>query len=145
MSGSFLGTSYKLHPNAFESGQVARGGSIRTRRRLGRRIDGVDVVVFVAVVVFHVEDVFAVAAPEIAGDRPLGLGGEQPRRAERLVHALHVDVARVFPRLLKRQILSVGRKLRARDFGIAEDQLAVDQRRQPGGGSFLIGIGFLRC
>ncbi len=139
-----LGYIHKLHANAFEPSEVARGGSVRASARFGCRVDGVNVVVFVAVVIFHVKNVFAVAAPEIAGDRALEFSGEQPCRVERLVHALDIDVARVFPWLLKRQILSVGRQLRTRDFGIPEDQLAVDQRWQTCG-SFLIAISILRC
>ena len=125
----------KFDAYALQAGQIARRRSVRAFRRFGAGIHGIDVVVFVAVIVFYIQNVFAVTGPEESGDRPLGFCGQQPRGAERFIHALHINVACVFPRLLERQILSVGRNLGARDFRISEDQLAVDNRRQAAVGS----------
>ena len=138
-----FGNIHKFDAHALQPGQIARRWSVRAFRRFGAGIHGIDVVVFVAGVVFHVQNVFAITGPEECGNWPLGFRGQQPRGAERLTHALHINVARVFPRLLERQILSIGRNLGSRDFRIAEDQLTVDDRRQAPGGSIVFAR--LRC
>ena len=114
----------------FEVRDVARGRGLLALGVRGRGVDGPDVVVLVAVVVLDVEDQPAVARPEERGDRPLGLGREQPCLLEGLARLLHVDVARVVPGLQERDVLPVGRELRRGDLGVAEEQLAVEQRRQ---------------
>jgi hypothetical protein len=89
-------------------------------------------------VVLCIKNVFAVTAPKISGDRALRFGSKQPGRAERFVHTFDVNVTSIFPWLLESQILSVRRELHTGDFGIAEDQLAVNQWWQTIGGGFLI-------
>jgi len=103
---------HNLHADALEPGQVARDGSIRARRRLGTRVYGIDIVVFIAVVIFCVKNVSAIAAPEISCDWALRFRSEETRRDEGLVDAFNIYVARGFPWLLKSQIFSVGRELR---------------------------------
>ncbi len=51
------------------------------------------------------------------------------RARERLVGLLDPDVARALEGLEEGDVLAVRRDLRARDLGVAEEQLAVDQRR----------------
>src|SRR5437762_3442743 len=46
-----------------------------------------------------------------SSDLSFSFRGEQSRRAERLIHTLHIDVSCVFPRLLEGQILSIRGKL----------------------------------
>ena len=67
-------------------------------------------------------------------NRPLGVGGDQLRGAERLAGLFHPDIERVLVRLDERDELTVGRNLRAGNFGVAEDQLAIDQRGKAGAG-----------
>ena len=103
------------------------GASLPGGVRRGR-VDGPHVVVLVAVVVLDVEDVLAVAGPEEPGNRPLRLGREQAGLLEGLAGLLHVDVAGVLPRLQEGDVLAVGGELRRGDLGVAEEQLAVEQR-----------------
>src|SRR5207253_2541764 len=57
-----------------------------------------------------------------------GLGGNGVRLVERLGGRLHPDVARPFERLEERDVLAVGRDLRARDLRVAEEEVAIDDR-----------------
>src|ERR1051326_2530067 len=126
-----LGDLKDLHPRALHARHVARRRCIGAGFRLGCRVDSIDVVVLVAVLVLYVKNVFAVPRPEITSNWPLGFGGQQARGAEGLIYAFHVDVARVFPRLQAGDVLSVRRDFRGGDLWITEDQLAIDERRQP--------------
>jgi hypothetical protein len=92
----------------FALGQVAGRGHPLPRGGGGRRVHGVDVVVLVAGLILREEDELAVPAPEIAGDRALGVGGEGPGLLERLPRTLDPDVARAVERLDERDELAVG-------------------------------------
>ena len=121
----------QLHAHTLQPRQVARRRSIRSRRWLRCRIDSIDIEVLVSVVILRVNDELAVPRPQIARHRALGLRRQQPRRAERLVHRLHIDVAGVLPRLQECDVVTVWRYLRRRDLRIPENQLAIDNRGQP--------------
>jgi hypothetical protein len=124
---------------ALQASEVARGWSIGAGSWFGCGIHGIDVIVFVTVIVFHVEHGLAVPGPEKPGDGPLALSGQQARRREWLVHALDVDVACVFPGFQERHIFSVGRELGCGDFRVTENQLTVnDGRKAACGGGLLI-------
>jgi hypothetical protein len=118
--------------DAFRVGQVARGRHLLAGGGRRRRIDGVDVEVLVASLVLHEEDELAVLTPEIPGDGALGVRGERVGLLEGLVRPLDPDVAGAVERLDEREVLAVGRELAADDLGVAEEELAVDQRRLPG-------------
>jgi hypothetical protein len=135
-----FGSGEQLHAHALQSSEVARGGDFGARRGGGGRIHRVDVVILVAIVVLHVNDILAVAAPEVAGDRPFGFRGEAPGVGEGRLGLFHPHVARVVPGLQKRDVFSIRRELRAGDLGIAEDQFAIDQRRKSAG--FFLGEGY---
>ena len=133
-----LGHRVDEGPGAFRRGHVARRRHPLSGGGGSGRIDGVDVEVLVAALVLHVEDELAVLAPEVAGDRALGLGGDGPGRLEGLVDALDPDVARAVEGLDEGDVPAVGRELPADDLGIAEEELPVDERRRrwrlgPGG------------
>src|SRR6185436_18513606 len=115
---------------SLKSGQIARGRRIRAGRGFSGRVDGVNVEVLIAVVVFHVQDVLAVAAPEVCRYRTFGFRGQKAGRAERLVDTLDINIARVFPRLGKRNVIPIGRYLGTCDFGVSEKQVAVNDRWQ---------------
>src|SRR5262249_54804665 len=93
-----FGHGVNLRRHLFQLGQIAgfrrvfAGG-----RRLGG-VNGIDVVILVAGFVLNEQYVFAVSAPEIAGDRAPGIAGDQFGRAEWLFRALDPDVPRVFVR-----------------------------------------------
>jgi hypothetical protein len=95
---------------------------------------GPDVEVLVAVVVLDEEDLPAVARPEEAGDGPLGLGRDEVGLVVALPRLLDPHVAGVLPGLQERDVLPVGRQLRRGDLGVAEEQLAVEERRRRGMG-----------
>src|SRR5262249_28987582 len=116
--------------HTFQPGQVTRRRSVSARGRFRRRIDGIDVEILVAVVVLYIKDELAVTGPEVSRDRTLNLGRQQAGGAKRLIHALHIDVAGVLPRLEEGDVLPVGRDLRASNLRIAKEDLAVDHRRQ---------------
>ena len=121
-------------PCSLRVGEVPRRRDVLALR-LGRGgVDGPDVEVLVAVLVLDVEEETAVARPEEAGDRPLRLGGHEPRRFVGLAGLLDVDVARVLPGPQEGEVLAVGRDLGAGDLGVAEEQLAVEERRRRRGG-----------
>jgi len=69
----------------------------------------------------------AVSRPEISADRPLGLRGEETRRAEGRIHGLHINIPSVFPGLQKGDVLSIGRKLGGRNLRVAEDYITVNE------------------
>ena len=71
----------------------------------------------------------AISRPEIPGDRPFGFRGKQARSAERFIHCLHINIASVFPRFHKGDVLAIGRKLRGRNFWVAEDHIAINELR----------------
>ena len=78
--------------------------------------------------ILDVEDVLAVSAPEILGDGPLGVVRNQLRRRPFITDAFDPDVARVLVRLEEGDVAAVGRDLRARDLGVAEEKLSVEER-----------------
>src|SRR5262245_62175608 len=102
------GHGVNLRRHLFQIGQIAgfRRGFSR-RRRLGG-VDGIDVVILVAVFVLNEQNVFSVTTPEIAWDRAFGFAGDQFGRAERLFNALDPDVARVFIGFEERDEFAVG-------------------------------------
>src|SRR5215469_11545552 len=117
----------QYQPHAFETGQIAGRRRLGTGRGLGRRINRISIVVFISVVVLDVDDVLAVPAPEKSRDGTLAFGGQQSRRAERFIDSFHVNIAGVVPGLEKRNVLSIRRKFRSRNFRIAKDDVPVDQ------------------
>src|SRR6187551_3658585 len=80
-------------------GQIYRYRNLRTRGRSGGRIDSKNVKVFIAVIIFVKEDVFAVPTPKITGDRPFSLSSQRPRFVKRLVYAFNPDIPDVLERL----------------------------------------------
>jgi len=96
-------------------------------------VDGVDVEVLVAAGVLRVEEVFGVAAPEVATDGADGFGADGTGSAEGLAGLLDPDVARALVGLEEGDVLTVGRDLRAGDLDLSEEEGAVDDRRLLGG------------
>ena len=119
-----------LHPHTFQSGQIARGRRVRACGGFRGRIDGIHIEVLISVVILGIKDVLAVPRPEISGDRSFGLRGKKPRRAEWLIHGLHINIPSVFPGLQKGDVLSIGRKLGGRNLRVAEDYIAVNELRR---------------
>src|SRR5512146_374241 len=64
-------------------------------------------------------------------------------RIKGLFDAFYIDVARVFPRLQEREILTVRRKLGARYLWISKEKTTIDQRRRTRH-LFLFSIGHTR-
>ena len=128
-----LGHEVDARLHALRVGDVARGGDVAAGGRLIRRLDGVHVEVLVAELILGVEHVLRVPALEVRGDRPLGIGGDRFGLIECLVGSFHPDVARPLEGLEEGQELAVGRNLRARDLGIAEEKIAVDDWWHSGG------------
>src|SRR5690606_11407165 len=114
--------------DALRFGQVA-GRRHAPCRGLRARVDRIEIEVLVAVAVLNEQDVAAVPAPEELRDRPALVGRGGTRRVERLFGALHPDVAYAVERLKECYVLAVGRERRAGELGVAEEDLAVDQRR----------------
>ena len=125
-SGSDLGALNSITRTPFKLVRSREGGASAPWRGRGARIHRIDVEVFVAGVVFDIHDEPGVARPKIAANGPRGLGGHQPGGAEWLAGLLHPDVARFLPGFHESDVLAVGRKLRAGNFGIAEQQFAID-------------------
>ena len=136
-SGVLRGTAVDVRAHAGHGREVARGGHAG-RRPCGAagRVDGPDVEVLVAVHVLHVEHGARVAAPEVAGHRPL-VGGQRARGRRTARRPLDPDVADALVRLDEADEGAVGADLRAGDLRIAEEQFAVDDGRH--------GRGDLRC
>ena len=128
-----VGRGIDLGAHVVERREVAGGRDAGGGVGLGAGVDGVDVVVLVAALVLDVEDVAAVLAPEVARDGAL-VGRERPGCIERLVDAFDPDVHHVVIGLAEGEVLAVGRELRAGDFGVAEEHLPVDERRELGRG-----------
>ncbi len=127
--GVALGQRVDLGACALRVRQVARGGRLLSGFRRGGRVDGPDVVVLVAVVVLDEEDPLAVARPEEAGDGPLRLRGDEVRFVIALGRPLDPDVPRVLPGLQEGNVHPVRRQPRGGDLRVAEEQLAVEERR----------------
>ena len=119
-----------LYAHTLQAGQIARRRRVRAGGGFGGRIYGIHIEVLIAVVILGVEDVLAVSRPEISGDRPLDLRGEETRRAEGLIHGLHINIPSVFPGLQKGDVLSIGRKLSGRNLRVAKDYIAVNELRR---------------
>jgi|GEM_PF-4080652 len=62
-----LRQAVELDLNALDAGEIA-----------SRRVNGKDVEILIAVIVFDKKYVFRIAAPEESADRALGFGREQP-------------------------------------------------------------------
>src|SRR5215470_11394257 len=92
-------------------------------------MDGVYVVILVTCLILGEEDVLAMARPEVSGNRPLCFGGDGLRTGERLGRLLYPDIARAFEGFNKGDEGAIRGNLRAGDFRVAEEQLAVDHRR----------------
>ena len=106
------------YAHTLQARHIAFRRRIRAGGWFGGRIYGIHIEVLIAVVIFGVEDILAVSRPEISGDRPLGLHGEETRRAEGLIHGLHINIPSVFPGLQKGDVLSIGRKLGSRNLRV---------------------------
>ena len=122
--------------DALRLGEIPRPRRVLPGRRTVVRVHRVDVEVLVAGLILNEQDVFAVPAPEVAADRPLGIGGHQLAGRERIPGLLHPDVAGVLVRLDERNELTIWRNLRAGNFRVSENQFTVDERRQVGSCSF---------
>jgi hypothetical protein len=59
-------------------------------------------------------------------DGTFGIRGQRPGLVEGFIGAFYPNIARPFEGLNKRNELAVGRQLRASNFGITEQQLAID-------------------
>ena len=114
---------------AFYVGEISSCRHVLSCGGCVRRIDCVDVVVFVTGFVLDEEDVLAVARPEVTGDRSLCVGGDRLRVGERLGGLLHPDIAHAFERFDKGDEGAVRGDLRAGDLRITKEELAVNQRR----------------
>ncbi len=129
-TGFAAGHARDLGADAFPGREGAGGRGFGGSPLLGHghclRIDGVDVVVLVALSVLHVEHVLRIVRPEVAGHGAL-VGGEGFGGLEGLVDALDPDVAGVVEGLHEGDELPVGRELRPGDLGVAEEGLAVDE------------------
>ena len=119
-----------LGARSFRVGDVAGRWHLPAARWRVGRVDRVDVEVLIPVVVLHVQQVPAIAAPEVAGNRPVSLGAHRLRGGERLGGLLDPDVAHSLVGLDEREIAAVGRDLRVGDLHLAEERLAVDEGRQ---------------
>ena len=95
---------------ALDVGQISRRGYFRSRRHAAGRIDYIHVVILVAGLVLHEQDVFAVLRPEKSGNGPFGVVGNRLRLVERLFGAFHPDVSRLVERLQKGDELAVRRQ-----------------------------------
>jgi hypothetical protein len=84
--------------------------------------------VLIAAFVLAVEHVAAVVGPEIASDGAHRVGRDGLGRLEWLVGALEPDIHRALVRLGESHPLGIGRELRARDFGVVEEDFAVNER-----------------
>ena len=115
--------------DAFYVGEISSRRYVLSRSGRLRRIDCVDVVIFVTGFVLDEEDVLAVARPEVTGDRPLGVGGDRLCIGEGLGRLLHPDVAHAFVGFDKGDEGAVRGDLRAGDFRVTKEKLAVNQRR----------------
>ena len=116
-------------PDALGLGEVARQRHLGPCRRRGGGIDRVHVEVLVAALILDVQDELPVATPEELADGPLRVGRDRFGLVEGLGRGLDPDVAGALERPDEGDVLAVRRDLRARDLGVAEEQLAVEQRR----------------
>ena len=117
-------------PNAFGFGQVPRGRDRRACCGLVGGIYGVDVKVLIAAFVLYEQYVFSITRPEILPHRACLVVGHRTGRLKRLAHALDPDVHRAVQGFDEGNILAVGRDLGSGVFGIAEQKLAVNDRRK---------------
>ena len=114
---------------AFNISEITGGRNLSAGGRLRGGIHSVDVIVLITVLVLNVEDVLAVAAPEVRRDGPLRVGSDRLRRAEGLLGLLDPDVAGLAERFQESNVLPVRRNLRPGNLRIAEEQLAVNDGR----------------
>src|SRR5262249_31700022 len=91
----------------------------------------IDIKILVAALVLGKQDIFAVPAPEIDANRACGVVGDGPGGAEWLGSPLDPDVASAFVGLDEGNELPIRRDLAAGYFGIAKEQLAIDDGRLP--------------
>src|SRR4029077_330740 len=97
------------YPHILQTGQIARRRRVRARSGFRRGIHRIDIEVLSSIVVLGKKDVLAVPRPQVSGDRPLGLSSKKPRRAEWLTDSLYINIAGVFPRLEKGDVVAVRR------------------------------------
>ena len=127
-----LGHGVDAGPHVLDLGEVARRRDVLAGGwRLGG-VEGVDVEVLVAVPILDNEEVTAVPAPEGDPDGPQGVGGDRLGRAEGLLGALDPQVGGPLVGLDEGDEPAVGRQLRARDLGIAEEELPIEDGRRLG-------------
>ncbi len=121
--------------------EIESGRNARACGRGGGGVDRVDVEVLVAALILDEEDAARVPAPERLDDRTASVVRHRPRGVERLFDPLDPHVEYAVQRLDERQPATVGRELAARDPRVAEEHLAVDQRRGAGRGRAAFGHG----
>src|SRR5580658_213694 len=121
------GEYFRAH--ALEVGERPGRWHAGTGVRRQRRVDRIDIEILIAARILGVQNVLGVVAPEIGADGTSRFRAHGPRRAERFVRPLHPNVARALVRLEKRYESAVGGDLCARDGDLAEEQVAVYQRR----------------
>ena len=115
--------------HTFSIGDISCSRNLGARYRFVRRIDGINVEIFVTALVLHEQNILAVTRPEVAADRPCRVRRHRTRGVKRLVDALYPDVHRVLIGLDERDVFAVRRDLSTGIFRIAEKDLAVDQGR----------------
>ena len=118
--------------DTFDRRQIAGRRNARLRIRISSRIDGKDVIILRATFILHEQHITTVLRPEVPTQRPLGIGSKRPGIIKRLINPLHPNIHHSPIGLAKRNPLPIGRELRTGDFGIAEKDVAVNQRRQVG-------------
>ena len=130
--GIGLGHGIDHRPGPLGGGQVAGFGSLLACGGRGCGIHGIDVVVLVAILVLDEEDLFAVPAPEEAGDGPLGISSDETPLGVGLPHFLDPDVPGLLPGLEEGNPLPVRGQLGAGDLRIAEELVPIDKGRKLG-------------
>ena len=124
--GVGLGDAIEIDAHTFEAGEIAQGRSFGIGGVRGGGVDGIDVEVFIAGVVFYEHDRLGVARPEEGGDGAGGFSGEDAGGGEGLACFLDPDIAGAFPGFQESKKFAIGRDAGGGDFRVAEEDFAIN-------------------
>src|SRR5215813_7421289 len=106
--------------------EISSGGNFLARRGGIGGIDCPDVVVLVAGLVLSEEDIAAIAAPDIAGDRSLQVRGNRSCLVEGVASPFDPDVSSAFVGLNEGDELTIGGQFGGCDFRVSEKEFPVE-------------------